>query len=394
MKYNRNMNRSTFQFTPHFTPHLTLVLPFALPAPELAKDLLRAMQLPALAALLGRTSAHRFDRFDNASRVLPHEAWLAQKLGLGQAKQKADADAKANAQANTYPGAQACAPFAASAMQMLNQPAHDGYWFIVNPVHVQIARNHLLMDDARKLQLEDADARALYDCAKPYFDDIGQPLLYGDATTWFMRADAWEGLQAASPDAATGQNLAAWMPEGTGAQACRKLQNEIQMLWHEHPVNIARQARGLATINSFWVWGGSNAGPEAEVDTNGTNDTNDSKQLLLTGDCPPWLAALAVAGAGADLDAALNNAKGNADTVVVLGDLIEAGLASDWSHWLMQMQQLEQHWFAPALKGLMHGRIKRCTLVLSNRDALAEFSSSKNAQRKFWRKINLNRLLP
>jgi hypothetical protein len=274
-------------------------------------------------------------------------------------------------------------------MQMLDQPAHIGHWFIVNPVHVQIARNHLLMDDPRKLQLDDADARALFDSAQPYFDDIGQPLIYGDASTWFMRADAWAGLQAATPDAATGQNLAAWMPEGPSARACRKLQNEIQMLWHAHPVNAARQARALPPINSFWLWGGADAGPDTDA-----GPVDSGKLLLLSGACSPWLAALAVAGAGADLDAALNNAKGNADTMIVLGGLVEAGLASDWSHWLMQMQQMEQHWFAPALQGLSSGRIKRCTLVLSNRDALATFSSSKNAQRKFWQKINLNRLLP
>ena len=38
---------------------ITLVLPFALPPPELAPDLVRALQAPSLAALLSRTSAHR-----------------------------------------------------------------------------------------------------------------------------------------------------------------------------------------------------------------------------------------------------------------------------------------------------------------------------------------------
>jgi hypothetical protein len=347
MKYNRGMNQ------------LTLVLPFALPPPELARDLLRALQAPALAALLARTSAHQLHPFDNGLRMLPHEAWLSQALKLAPVE-------------STGPGA----AFAAGAMRGFQLQQPDGHWFIVNPVHVQIARNHLLMDDPRQLQLDQADARALFESAKPYFDDISQPLLYGDAQTWFMRADDWKGLRTATLDAATGQNLVAWMPEGPGAPACRKLQNEIQMLWHEHPVNLQRQQRGLKPINSFWLWGGADA------------DVDDAATPLLVGDAQPWLTALAAEPAPASLDIAM--AMDHA--LVVLGTLSQAGLASDWSHWLMQMQQLEQQWFAPALQAIKEGRIKRITLVLSNRDAHAEFSSSKHAQRKFWQKITLNRL--
>lgn len=341
---------------------LTLVLPFALPPPELARDLLRALQAPALAALLARTSAYQLHPFDNGLRMLPHEAWLAKALGL------APADAGASA------------AFAAKAMRGFKLEAADGHWFIVNPVHVQIARNHLLMDDARQLQLGEADARALFESAKPYFDEIKQPLLYGDAQTWFMRADDWAGLRTATLEAAIGQNLVAWMPEGPGAPACRKLQNEIQMLWHAHPVNLQRQQRGLKPINSFWLWGGADAAVE---------NANPGAPLQV-GDAQPWLAALASAPASAPVDLATAMAVDNA--LVLLGTLSQAGLASDWSHWLMQMQQLEQQWFAPALQALKEGRIKRITLVLSNRDAHAEFSSSKNAQRKFWQKITLNRL--
>ncbi len=55
--------------------------------------------------------------------------------------------------------------------------AGDGTWFIINPAHIQIARNQLTMSDLRHLQLADADARALFDIAKPYFDEVGQAAL-------------------------------------------------------------------------------------------------------------------------------------------------------------------------------------------------------------------------
>ena len=39
------------------------------------------------------------------------------------------------------------------------------------------------------------------------------------------------------------------------AKAWRKLQNEIQMLWHIDSVNEIREQRGALTINSIWISG-------------------------------------------------------------------------------------------------------------------------------------------
>ena len=36
----------------------------------------------------------------------------------------------------------------------------------------------------------------------------------------------------------------------------RRLMTELQMLLHEHPVNEARAARGVPTVNAVWLWGG------------------------------------------------------------------------------------------------------------------------------------------
>ncbi|MET3131437.1 hypothetical protein AAKU55_001699 [Oxalobacteraceae bacterium GrIS 1.11] len=353
MPYNLGMNQ------------LTIALPFALPPPELATDLIRAMQAPALSALLSRTTGHKLTAFDNGARVLPHEAWLAHALGLGGAPDGPDAGAR----------------FAAAAMRGFGLTPQPGHYLLVHPVHVQIARNHLLMGDQRQLPLDEADGRALFEAARPYFDEIGKPLSYGDAQTWFVRADDWAGLRTASPDAATGQNLNAWMPEGDMARASRKLQNEVQMLWHEHPVNLARQARGLAPVNAFWLWGGADAGPGPSM----------TGRPLFCAACPPWLAALAPPERRqADFGAVLG--AGQEGALVVLSTLSGAGLGTDWSDWLLHMQRLEQEWFAPLLAALKDGRIGQLTLVLSNRDAYADFVSSKNAQYKFWRTPTLNKL--
>jgi hypothetical protein len=324
----------------------TVVLPFALPPAELASELPRNLQAPALAALLSRNKLLKKHAANENNRMLPHEAWLARERGA----------------------------LATAVMRGFGLTPAEGHWFIVHPVHIQLARNHLVLADSRRLRLDEADARTLFDLAKPFFDE----LVWGDAETWFMRADGWQGLDAASPDAAMGSNLADWMPVGPTALAFKKLQNEIQMLWHEHPVNEARQQRGLAPVNSFWMWGGASAStpfpaaPALAV-----------ASWPAAGPAPSWLAALATPGLAA--------APGAAGTIV-LPHLIPMGAGNDWGAWLGAMQQLENDWFAPLLAALLDGRTNELTLILSGREGWIEIRTSKPALRKFWRAKNLKNL--
>lgn len=330
----------------------TVVLPFALPPAELAPELSRNLQAPALATLLSRNSLLERHVLGDDCRVLPHETWLSRTAG---------------------------APLATAVMRGFGLAPAEGNWFIVHPVHIQLARNHLVLADARRLRLDEADARVLFGLAQPFFEE----LLWGDAETWFMRADGWLGLDAASPDAAMGSNLADWMPVGPNALAFKKLQNEIQMLWHEHSVNEARQQRGLAPVNSFWMWGGATAGAPA----GGTPSAASAQPLAVAAPpslpAPSWLRALATPGAQA--------APGQAGAVV-LPHLIPMGAGNDWGAWLGAMQQLEQEWFAPLLAALQDGRIGELTLVLTDRDGWKEIRTTKPALHKFWRARNLKNL--
>lgn len=327
----------------------TVVLPFALPPAELAPELSRNLQAPSLAALLSRNSLLKKHPGDEDSRLLPHEAWLERARG----------------------------GLATAVMRGFGLAPAEGHWFIVHPVHIQLARNHLVLADPRRLRLDEADARVLFELAKPFFDE----LVWGDAETWFMRADGWQGLETASPDAAMGSNLADWMPAGPTALAFKKLQNEIQMLWHEHPVNEARQYRGLAPVNSFWMWGGASA--TAATPTAQDFAVAGWPAAGAAGTPPSWLAALSTPGKPAAPDEA---------GTIVLPHLIPMGAGNDWGAWLGAMQQLETDWFAPLLAALRDGRIGELAMILTSRDGWTEIRTGKSALHKFWRTQNLKNL--
>src|SRR5699024_3748894 len=133
-------------------------------------------------------------------------------------------------------------------------------------------------------------ARALFDSAREAFEDGGYQLRYGRADTWFMRADDWDGLRTASPDAAVGMNLTDWMPSGPPARAFRKLQNDVQVGWYIHPANAAREARGQAPINTFWPWGPGNlARDHAQKLVRQAGGRQDVRPRLATCEAPGWL---------------------------------------------------------------------------------------------------------
>lgn len=341
---------------------ITLALPYALPPPELAPDLLRALDAPALSMLLSRCSLPRHSAYSPANRVLPHEAWLAAALHLTPA---------------------AAAPLAGAAMRGCDLASAPGHWFILQPAHVQLSRTHLLLADPRQLHLAEAEGRALFELARPYFEETGKTLVYGSADLWFVRADDWAGLDTASPDAAMAQNLSDWVPEGAAARDYHKLQNEIQMLWHEHPVNQDRQARGLTPVNSFWMWAG--AAGDAPLAAQGAT-------LAIAGG-PAWMTVLAAPELRApELAQLLAAATRTGAASAMLAELIPSAVAGDWADWLARMHRIEQEWCAPLLAALQSGRLASVTLLLSHRSASIEATTTKLALRKFWRKPTLNLL--
>ncbi|WP_145647148.1 hypothetical protein [Pseudoduganella lurida] len=336
----------------------TLVLPFGLPPAEMAPDLVRALQTPSLATLLSRNSTHSTHAFDLDARLLPHEAWLAHALGLAG-----------------DPSTQPAAPFAPAVMRGYGLQPAEGFWFILHPVHVQIG-THLTMPDLRNLPIGEEESRTLFEAALPLFDGPGKALVYGDARTWFLRADDWAALSTASPDAASGDNLHDWMPAGAVARDFRRLQNEVQMLWHAHPVNAGR----ALPVNSFWMWAGAAA------------TLPPSSPALATTDAPGWLAALA-APELRDATAVQWLATAGAHRLAVPAGLIGAALAEDWGRWLQLMAALEAEWFAPLLGALKSGQLRDVDLVLTNRRGWTTTTTTRLALNKFWRTDTLKNLL-
>jgi hypothetical protein len=346
--------------------HLQIILPFGIPPAALAPDLLRALQTPslrtpALAKLLACASQGKPELATDFARLLPHEAWLAGHFRPESRMPIAHASSALTNLTNlTNP--RLCSPASThNKMQELGLTASEGYWFTFSPVHIHIARDHLVLTDQRRLSIPEDEARALFQAAAEMCAEIGKTLLYGDAKTWFLRADDWQHLQTSTMDAACGHNIEIWMPKGEQERAWRKLQNEIQMLWHIHPINAQREASGVNIINSAWLHSGS----AALIQQNKHYRADVSLAQVL---------------------AASQSEK---TTTVLLDHFLEPSINSDWAYWLEAMHTLEDNWFAPALQAIKQRQLQRLDLVFNDAASLTTFTLTPRHLWKFWVKDSL-----
>jgi hypothetical protein len=337
--------------------HLQIILPFSIPPAAMTPDLLRELNAPALATLIAQSKKGRIRLTEDFSRLLPHESLLAGLMSLDDvatnvAPPVLQHDAQ-NSPAVTH-----------NKMQAFGLTPVEGFWFTLSPVHIHIARDHLVLTDQRKLAMSDDEAHALFDVAKVLCEEVGKTLLYGDVHNWFLRADEWHALQTSTMDAACGRNIDIWMPKGEQSLFWRKLQNEIQMSWFINEVNARREARGDALLNSIWLHSGS-----AKLAT--TPIINDATQSLAT-----HMAGIT-----------------HQETLVLnLDALLAPALNNDWPGWLDAMHKLETDWFAPLLRLLNEKKIQSLSLIATDANTVTSFKLTPRSLWKFWTQPSLDKL--
>jgi hypothetical protein len=241
------------------------IVPFAAPASDAGRAVLGTMQWPRLAALLPRLSLVDRDEAEPTTFSPPHERVLARALGwaTGGAGEAAQGDGRW--------------PLAARALRADGIDPEALAWGLVTPVHWHVGTDQVSVADPAALQLDDAASRALFTAVRPLFVEAAAPgesparFEYGHATRWYVAHESLEGLRTASLDRVVGRNVDRWLDDaddaGTSAPAARRwrrLQAEVQMLLHAHPLNAERERRGLLPINSFWLSGCGRARPEAD----------------------------------------------------------------------------------------------------------------------------------
>ena len=142
-------------------------------------------------------------------------------------------------------------PLAPIRLAALGVDPGDAYWLVADPVNVEIGLSTAeiagMVDDLTR-----AEADALLATLNAHF--APSELVFAAPTPgrFFVRAATATRVSTVAASAALRRPLRELFPQGPDAAAWRRWQSEIEMLLHEHPVNVARERTGRAQVNSLW----------------------------------------------------------------------------------------------------------------------------------------------
>jgi hypothetical protein len=246
-----------------------LLIPFASALSERGTQTLRGLRLPHLAKLLSRLTPTERGGTDEYSLSPPHERAHAQALG--------------------WSGADGALPWAARQAVLDGVPVEGQAWGLLSPVHWHVGADHVTLPDPHTLHLSAQESHALFEAVRPLFESEGWSLAWGAPQRWYAAHDSLDGLASASLDRVIGRNIDLWMPSTPQARFIRRLQNEVQMLLYQQPLNDHRVGQGALPVNSFWLSGCGRAQPERA--DSGLAVPTTLRVPALSSDWPAWAEA-------------------------------------------------------------------------------------------------------
>lgn len=146
------------------------------------------------------------------------------------------------------------APNAAQAWQSVDASAQHAYWLFASPAHMLLGRDSFFLSAPASLEITSDESAALIASLNQHFSGLGL-YFYVHNDIWFLGLDADPNITTTAIEQVVNKDVAPYLPQGEGALLWAKLQNEIQMLLFNHPVNEAREAQGQVLINSLWCYG-------------------------------------------------------------------------------------------------------------------------------------------
>ncbi|MBX3651388.1 MAG: hypothetical protein KF771_08430 [Burkholderiales bacterium] len=333
--------------------HLTLFIPDLLPPPGAETLMAGGDHAPALRRIFGRGELLRFPPIDA-------EIWLCQAF---EVEQRED-----------WP----VAPLTAGVDGL---PAESGWWLRADPVHLQLQRNHTRLLAAPALTLDAQEAAALAATLNAHFSGESLELLTPQPARWYFRQDETTGLAAPTLGSLAGRPVPRNPLAGSRASHWHRVLTEAQMLLHEHPVNQAREARGLPAANSLLLWGG------------GRKPAVPGRHFSQLWSDDPLAIALA-------LQAGAEHQQAPASAALWLGQrpdpagrhllmLDRAHLAARYEGpeaWLRTLSTLEERWFAPLYGTLGHLGLDELVIVATGPELCLRCTLRPADKLKFWRR--------
>ena len=256
----------------------------------------------------------------------------------------------------------------------MNAPVTGRHFLCADPIQLILNRNLLILDDPGNVQLTASEATQLLSEINSHFSTDGIVLEQLSRHRWILSVPDAPDIVALSPYELTGKNIMEHLPQGDNAISWHAWLTEVQSLLHLSSVNQQREERGLAAVNSLWLWGSGNPLENNEL----------TWDHIYTDD--PLVSGLAsVSGSStADLDTVdWSKVKGVDKVLVVLTPEAvqrQVGNIESVEHYFNLIHDL---WLEPALDAV---RKRQLSEIVIYTESCAPFTLSRYSLLRWWRR--------
>ncbi len=252
------------------------------------------------------------------------------------------------------------------------------FWMRADPVHLRIEQNHILLADNQVFNISIKESTQLADTLNDHFANRGLEFLLMNHDRWYIKLTKTPDMKTCELSHITGKNINDFLPSGEDSIFWHHIFNEIQMLFHEHPVNLARLTRKELPINSVWFWGGG-VMPEScrspflqiwgdELLSHALALASGTKHAKLPPKAETWLQSAE-----------------SGDHLIVIDHLWRKAQYNEAYGWREAFKQLEKNWLSPLFVAIQKGNLNTLTITSTNENTTRNFTISRKNLWRFWR---------
>ncbi|TQV63467.1 MAG: hypothetical protein FNT29_07040, partial [Halothiobacillaceae bacterium] len=239
----------------------------------------------------------------------------------------------------------------------------EGFVLRLDPVHLKLGMTDGILFGGPSMRLAMDEARALARSLEAHFSDQGWRITVAAPERWYLQLAESSDLRTAPLSRVLGRHAGLFKPQGADASRWLADLTEAQMLLHSHPVNQAREARGLPVINNLWPWGAGLLPPSPSMGEGLGAGVDGSSWGMVCAEHPLARGLAHAAGWVAhDLPETMDELRGDDHALIVLDDALQPWREGDHDDWLATVEGLEARWFAPLWTAIAQGHVSGLTL--------------------------------
>lgn len=245
-----------------------------------------------------------------------------------------------------------------------------------DPVHLEVGLNDITLSE----QINDltmGESTELISLLNDHFKQDGFEFICDSSKRLYLSL-VDDGFSSHSLDTVLGKSITNHLPSSNNRN-WSVIQNEVQMILHNAPLNQQREMSGLPTVNSLWFWGGGKLIATQKNISLVISDNEQRGRMIAKAAKSEWFSLI-------DLQNLTENLQGNA---IVLSEILTGpAISNDFDLYQTELARLESEVIKPIFEAWCDKRIE---LIIDSCDGVV-IKPIRNPSWKFWQSAPPNLL--